>query len=298
MKKPSLKLPACPFPLPLVKLLARPLYGFGSALASANPMLRVELTQAGIEIEDAEYLSIALWLFLFYAFFAALVSFSLGRALDPSKALLVAPVIGLVFGFMVVLQLLVYPKIIVKRKVREIDRNLVFALRTLLIEIKSGVSLFEALKTVSEGSYGKLAEEFGQTVREIGTGTPEKDALEKMAENNPSDHLRRTLWQVVNGMRAGSDISIVLKESVDSLTRQQAIEIRAYGGQLKVLSLMYMMLGVIVPALGITFLIVLTSFPQIPVSEWFFWALLAMVMLGQFMFIGIVKSKRPNLLGG
>ena len=292
-----IKLPACPFPLPLARLLAKPFYGFGSALASANPMLRVELVQAGLDIDDTEYLAITTWLFLFYAVFFSLIGYVLVRAVDPGKAVLVGDALGLVFGFMVLVQLLVYPKIVVKKKVRELDKNLVFALRTLLIEIKSGVSLFDAMKTVAEGNYGKLSEEFDRTAKEIQTGTPEKEALERMAENNPSDHLRRTLWQLVNGMKAGADVSIVLKESVDSLTRQQVIEMRRYGGQLKVLSLVYMMMGVIIPALGITFLIVLTSFPQIPVTEMFFWALFAMVMTGQFMFIGMVKSKRPNLLG-
>ncbi|MEK6902440.1 MAG: hypothetical protein AABX02_02525, partial [archaeon] len=73
--------------------------------------------------------------------------------------------------------------------------------------------------------------------------------------------------------------------------------IRNYESQMKVLSLVYMMLGVIVPGLGITFLIVLSSFPQIEITETYFWALLLFTGVGQFMYMGIVKSKRPSLLG-
>ena len=67
---------------------------------------------------------------------------------------------------------------------------------------------------------------------------------------------------------------------------------------MKLLSLMYMMLGVIIPALGFTFLIVLGSFPQIELNELIFWLLLGTITFAQFMYLGILKSRRPNLLEG
>jgi hypothetical protein len=84
---------------------------------------------------------------------------------------------------------------------------------------------------------------------------------------------------------------------VDTLTEAQSIQIRNYESQMKILSLVYMMLGVIVPALGITFLIVLSSFPQIKITDVYFWVLLAFCGVAQFMYMGIIKSKRPSLLG-
>jgi flagellar protein FlaJ len=153
------------------------------------------------------------------------------------------------------------------------------------------------MKVVAEGNYGAVSTEFHKAVEQINTGTIQEVALERIAENNPSIYFRRTIWQVVNGMRAGADITQVLSESVDSLTDAQSIQIRNYESQMKILSLVYMMLGVIVPALGITFLIVLSSFPQITITDMYFWVLLVFVGIGQFMYMGIVKSKRPSLLG-
>ena len=205
--------------------------------------------------------------------------------------------IGFIFATMVLLQLIVYPKIIVKKKVREIERNLVFAIRAILIQLKSGVTLFDALKVIATGNFGVLSSEFEKAVNEMSTGRDEKEALDSLAANNPSLFLRRTLWQVVNGMRAGADTATVLKETIDTLTMEQSLGVRKYGEQLRLLSLIYMMLGVIIPALGITFLIILTSFPQMKITELIFWGLLGMVLVSEFMFLGIVKSKRPNLLG-
>ena len=63
------------------------------------------------------------------------------------------------------------------------------------------------------------------------------------------------------------------------------------------LSLIYMMMGVIMPAMGLTLLIVMSSFPQIKIVNEMFWGLLAAVIIMQFMYLGFLKSKRPNLLG-
>ena len=82
-----------------------------------------------------------------------------------------------------------------------------------------------------------------------------------------------------------------------SMTRQQEIEIQKYGGSLRVFSLIYLMIGVIIPALGATFLIVLGSFPKIEIGEIAFWGLLGFVAVAQFMLLGMIKSKRPNLMG-
>lgn len=236
---------------------------------------------------------IVLFYFLFFGFLFFVMSYRLFGQPD-----IVMPIVlSLVFSIMVLAQLITFPIIRITKKVRDLDRNLVFALRTILVQLRSGVSLFDGMKVVAEGNYGAVSKEFKRAVDQISTGTIQEIALERVAEYNPSIYFRRTMWQIVNGMRAGADITQVLGESVDSLTEAQSIQIRNYESQMKVLSLVYMMMGVIVPALGITFLIVLSSFPQIQVTDMYFWVLLAGVSVAQFMYLGVVKSKRPTLLG-
>ena len=91
-------------------------------------------------------------------------------------------------------------------------------------------------------------------------------------------------------------MNTLFDELVKTMNNELKVQIAEYGGQLRMLSLMYMMMGVVMPSLGITFLIILASFPQVKVSEIMFWALLGLVVMGQFMFIGLMKSKRPSLL--
>ncbi len=88
--------------------------------------------------------------------------------------------------------------------VREIESNLIFALRTILVQIKSGVSLFDSLYSISSGKrYGELGAELKEAVDNISTGVSEEVALQELAVKNPNPYLRKVLWQIVNGMKAG-----------------------------------------------------------------------------------------------
>ncbi len=294
-------------PLPMMKRVASPFLGLGYRLAKAFPYLELELKQADIDADAEEYAAIMIFGFIFYFFlFTGICSFLLGKFITAThiilgvtipEFLLLGVTIGLVAAFLIFIQMSMYPKIQIKKKVRAIESNLVYALRTMLVQIKSGISLFNVLTMVAGGKYGQLSEEIKEAVDEINTGVAEEAALQRIATENPSPYLRKVVWQLVNGMKAGADVSDVLSESVASMTREQEIEIQRYGSNLRVLSLVYLMIGVIIPALGLTFLIVLGSFPKIEITEFTFWALLGFIVLAELMYLGIIKSRRPSLMG-
>jgi hypothetical protein len=59
-----------------------------------------------------------------------------------------------------------------------------------------------------------------------------------------------------------------------------------------------MLLAVIMPALGITFLTIIASMLNIPgkMVNMIFVGIFVMVMLLQITFLGIIKTKRPSLI--
>jgi len=289
-------IPFSPFPFKMLDRFSNAFLGIGARLKKAFPYLELDLEQAEIDIDAKKYIAITVFLSLFYFVFCS-VFFSIVLSKFVKDYLLLGFTLGVVFSFMVFMQISLYPKIIVKKKVRDLEKNLIFALRTMLVQIKSGVSLFDSMKVVSRGNYGTVSSEFCRGIEEIETGTLQEDALEKLAADNPSPYFRKALWQIVNGMKAGADVSTVLTESVNSIVREQKVAIASFGAKLRLLSLGYMLVGVIVPALGLTFLIVLGTFPQIKITESFFWILLGGTALMEFMYLGIIKSNRPNLLG-
>ena len=279
----------------LLKATAK-MKGIGSKVARWFPYLEIELKQAELPFEKEQYGAIMFFLFNLYFVFIFIFSYAIGLKFIPDKALPLSITLGLIFSFLVMVQLSVFPKIRVMKKVRDLERNLIFALRTVLVEIRSGVSLFDAINLIANGNFGIVSREFKKAVESINTGSLEEDALESLASNNPSIFFRRAIWQIVNGLKAGADISDVLSALIDSLMKEQRNQIRQYGNKLRLLSLAYMMLGVIIPALGLTFLIILASFPQLKVGELLFWVLLGGIIIAQFMYLGVIKSSRPNLM--
>ncbi len=205
---------------------------------------------------------------------------------------------GIAFSSLVFFSQTAYPYIYVSKRQKNIERNLIPALSDISVQLNSGIPLFSILVNVSSEDYEELSKEFKKAVRRIGAGEPEALVLDDLGRKNPSNFFRRTLWQISSGMKSGADMSIVIKESIDSLNEEQLIQIQNYGNKLNPLIVFYMLIAVIVPALSITFLTIISSLVNLEkgTTTLMFIALFVFVVLVQIMFLGIMKSRRPSLL--
>jgi|SRR3989344_4689380 len=273
----------------------------GAAERSQNlfPFLKVNLRQAKFQFTPKEYLSLCYTAtVLFYIFFAFLLNILLLIA-GVENFILIGLFIPLVFALFVFMQQLYYPKIHASRRIKSIEQNILPALQNLLIQLNSGVPLFESLVNISKEEYGEISIEMSKVVREINAGKPQIETLEDVAAVNPSVFFRRAVWQLINGIKSGSDMTGVIGEILNLLAEEQVLQIQRYGSQLNPLAMFYMLAVVIAPSLGMTFLIILSSFLALSpgATKLIFWGLYGMVFFFQLMFIGIIKSRRPNLLG-
>jgi archaeal flagellar protein FlaJ len=298
---PALKIPF--LNSPFIRNTSKVFIGVGAILIHVFPNMKNTVEQSGIReeynINAREYLA-------FCAFVSVLMLFGLGLPITvllyvgKAKDLFLGPLMGGLMGTVFFLYLMMYPTSIVNRRVKQMERNLLFALRSLLIQIRSGVPVFNAIASIAMGRYGAITEEFKLVVEKVNAGRPVVDVLEEMAVRNPSIYFRRALWQIVNSLKSGSDVGKNLEDVIRSLSKEQLVEIGRYKSILNPLSMMYMMIAVIAPSLGITMLIILSFFPGMDklANESIFWGLLGAVVLMQFVFLGMIKSKRPNLIGG
>lgn len=265
---------------------------------SGTKKLGIYLENSGLRISPKEYLAICLGGSVYSFFIITLISFLLFVLGSVSFSYLLAPMVGLMFGLVVFILQRNYPKFHDKKRVRGIERNLLPALQDILVQLSSGIPLFSILSNISMEDYGELSEEIKKVVREINTGKPQIEALEEVGEKNSSVYFRRTLWQISNGMRAGSDISIVVEESIKSLNQAQLLQLQNYGNKLNPVIMFYMIITVIMPALSVTFLTTLSSIINITgggtVAMFIF--LFTFVVIMQFMFIGAIRSIRPTLI--
>ena len=269
---------------------------FGSTLGRLFPYLQIELDRANMKVEAKRYLAMCLvattFILIFLTAFLTLLFSKYGWYF-------IGTGIAVIFSLIILFMQVNYPKLTANRRIRKLDAELLIGLRTLMIHLNSGVPLFEAMVIISKQSFGEVSIEFKKAVQKINAGVPAIDALESMAVQNPSPYFRRTIWQMINGMKAGAPISQVMESVIENLSKEQIIQIEKYGSQLNPLTMFYMICAIIMPALGVTFLIAISAF--IDLSEFaikaIFWGLFALVLFIQIMFSGIIKTKRPSLLG-
>jgi flagellar protein FlaJ len=293
MKK---RIPILPLPIDKAAKISSKFLNMGDALSNMFPALDFELEQSGFEFEPREWVSLAIFSSVFYfsILFGSLISVTIAAKIEMMKAFGLSFAVGFSIAIMAFFYIVFYPKLQVNKKIKNLEGNLPYALHHLLIEIRSGVPLFNALNSIAQSKYGSLSEEIQKAVNEINTGKSEIASLEKLARLNPSLYFRRVMWQVVNALKSGADIGATLEQIVSSLASDQIIAIKKYGAQLNPLSLMYMIFAVIFPTLGITFILVISSFLGLGISvDLILVAILGFLFFFQFMMIGLIKSRRP-----
>ncbi len=191
-----------------------------------------------------------------------------------------------------------YPKVHFNRKQKQLERNLMPALEDILVQLSSGVPLFNILVNISIADYGEISTEFKKAVKKINAGAPQIEVLEELGEKNSSPYFRRALWQISNGMKSGSDISTVIKGSLKLLNEEQIVQIQTYGNKLNPLVMFYMLVTIILPALAITFLTIISSMVGLGknVTMIMYGGLFMLTIFIQIMFLGAIRSARPTLI--
>jgi len=287
-------IPFVPFKIDVALKFSRSFLWLGSKLSVLNPYLPQKLAEAEIPLKDREYMSIAIFssLYWFCVLFSILTFFP---ALAGKNFINISLPLSLLVAIVAFLYINFYPSLIAIKKSKEIEGNLLFVVRHLYVQVRSGVSLFDAMVAVSKEDYGIISKEFEKAVKEISTGKEQTAVLEEMALRISHAGFKRILWQIVNSLKSGADISKVLSVIANEISQEQRVKIRKYGSQLSPYALMYLMLTVILPTLGISFLIILSSFSGIQVPEAFFLIVWGVVVLFQTMFIGMIKSSRPSV---
>ncbi|MBI2548669.1 type II secretion system F family protein [Candidatus Woesearchaeota archaeon] len=291
-KKPPLWI----LPESVSKTLGKPWKGFGYVLAKRFPQIEQWLSKTPLSVNAPTYILFSLCnaLFIFFCSFAIfffLRYYQLHQSVIAS--VVIAFLVALFFSFLVLVVLFYYPKILAGKKAEQIDKSLTFALKDLLLQIHAGVPLYDALVNIAKAKYGLVSEEFARVVKSINSGKSIAEALEDLALTSESEFLRRTIWQLVNTMKAGASLQGALHSVIDGLTSNQRSSIKSYAQELNLWSLLYLLFAVAVPTIGTTLLIILSSFAGFGVTPVFFLMFIGLTFVIQIILIGFVKTRRP-----
>ena len=262
-------------------------------IAQSFPGLKLSLLQAGMSVEPYIFVQRCLVMAFYLSFSLAIV---LGLVLFKAKPSLL-PLDALVFPIVFFLGFLFFinsPKIKAKKRVKEIDKEVVFAGRFLLIELSAGVPLFDALSNVAR-SYQGIGKYFQEIIDRVEVGKPIDAAIIEVMELTPSDNFRKIVWQIMNSLRTGADVSVALQSIVEQISREQIIEVKNYGKKLNPMVMFYLMIAVIVPSLGVTMLSLMSSFVGIQLSVQHLFIIAFGVLVVQLGFLMAIKGSRPGL---
>jgi len=261
-------------------------------MARALPNLKFKLKKAGMNYSPEEFVK-RTFLSGFYMTTGLVVSLALILAkfnvLKGIMMVFVPIIFLLLFSYMLKL-----PDVTISRKEKSITREIVFAGRHLIIELESGIPLYNAFINISK-NYEAVGRYFKDISNKVDLGTSMEDAISEAIEYMPSDDFRRLLWQVLNSIRTGSDVSKSLGSVLEQIAREQTIEVNRYGKKLNPLAMFYMIIAVILPSLGVTMLVVLSSFIQFELNLAIFLILSGLSAFVQFMFLSIIKFSRPAI---
>ena len=200
----------------------------------------------------------------------------------------------LFFYIIVFLFLMNTPKAIANRKVREIDMEITYAGRFLLIELSAGVPLFDAIKNVSL-NFEYIGKHFREILQRVEFGKPIEQSLNEVMEITPSDNFRKVLFSIVNSLKTGADISIALNSVIEQISREKLIKIKEYGKKLNPVVMFYLIIAVIAPSLGVAVLTLLSSFLGLTFSLGSLLGISFGVGLLQLIFISVIDTLRRGV---
>ncbi|MGV8141408.1 MAG: type II secretion system F family protein [Candidatus Woesearchaeota archaeon] len=262
------------------------------SIAARMPELRNKLHSAGIHKKPAEFVSESLK----NGFMMALMMSILSVFMILKKELPIALVILVfIFSFMIFFSIMLKRlDVAMSKREHEIDKDVLFAGRFILVKLNSGKPLINALFEASE-SYGVAGEYFKEIVEDIKLGTPLEESLEKAYKTTPSKKFKKILFQINNALKIGVDVSQPLEAILEEISHEQLMEIQRYGKKLNSIIMFYLLAAIVVPSLGITLFSIVASMMSIQIDLPVFLMILFFLMLVQLMFIGLIKGVRPNL---
>ncbi|USN44982.1 MAG: type II secretion system F family protein [Candidatus Woesearchaeota archaeon] len=262
-------------------------------LAHAAPGLKKKLRMARLEKTPEDYVKEK---FIFAVMAAAAIGFLAFVFLsqrNPGMLWLAIPItlIGWFFVYQVMMRQV---DAIITKRAKEVDREILYAGRFLLVKLNSGTPLISALIDASN-SFGVASKYFKEIVQDIELGTPIEQAIYSAAELTVSRRFRKILFQIANALRIGIDVTAFLSSILDEIADEELIEIQRYGKKLSSFTMFYMLGAVVVPSLGMTMGAIVLGLLNKPVGWPIFVAATVLIVFVQVVFMGLFKSIRPNV---
>ena len=271
----------------------------GKALRVFRKNIDNDLRSVGAGVDGDLYLTASFFSALLYGILFGILFFVLAFVIPDQRA--AATKFGIGFGFILFFMFFflhaIHPGIIKRKIAVRQNKDLLFALREIVMSVDSGVPLFDSMKGVSLANYGYVSRDLGKVVKKIESGVFERDALQTLAIESENEYLRRAAWQIVNALETGARVSSALAGITDVLEKQINREIKDYSSNLNFIMLIYMLIAAAIPSLGVTFMVLLSAFSGSGINQTTIYLVLGTSFFVQAMVLGYAATTRPAIFG-
>lgn len=255
--------------------------------------LEPALADIGIKMTGQQWLALSKRRALIIGVMAGIAG-TIALVMFLSELAILGPLIGVV-GYMMAYNMLAnMPLSKAKSRGKEVEKDMLFAARDMIVSMRSGLPLFNAMMTVSSG-YGAASGEFKKIIDRVQLGEPIEQAIEEVSSKSESSTFKRIMLQASASLKVGADVVATIQEVISDVSQERVIELRRYGQRLNAIAMFYMLFGIIFPSMGLAVASIMSTFISIfPVNN----TTLIMAGVGivflQFVFLKMVTSARPS----
>lgn len=222
-------------------------------IVKKNPQLKLKLKRAGSKQTPLLYINQTITMTIFSMVFLGILAYLFFN--NNFTNLLIAFLI-LVLSIPFVYKFnLSYVDVLISKYGRELDSDLLFISEFLLVTLESGLPIGNAIQRLSELDRpgGRF---FKRIISDFKTGKDLEKALDEAAQYSASEDLKILIKRIRDSLDIGIDLKRVLENFIEESSEKKILEIRAFSKKLNPVIMMYLLLGVVLPSLGVTFFIV------------------------------------------
>lgn len=287
------------FPMASARKIDSKFLFIGKSISKILYSLPYDLKNAEIDIDAERYSIASLISATIYFFLSLIIGVAFGYVLTRELTTETISIIILfgIFGFFSSLIFhLIFPRIKANQIAKAVEQDLLTALRTILIQVSSGASLFEAMRVIANSNYGQVSKEFSDVIKDINAGMNQSQALEKLAFKTKSEIFKKVIWQILTTMRSGGSAVTALRISVDELVDKQMDSIKSYVAELNMWTLIYLIVAAALPSLGVTFLVIASSIGSSGIGQEAVFLIALLAISIQIGLILLVRTQVPKVI--
>lgn len=260
-------------------------------MAKRTPGIQEKLIKAGIKEKPDHFIKKNFSVSMMAALILSFLFFF------PSSDIELLPVIYFlvsvpIIAFMFYSYLIKIPELYMSRQKKNIQKELLFALRFLIIELQSGIMIYQAFDNI-EKNYPSIGKYFGEVLNMVNYGKNIDEALNIVVNKCPSDELRLVFVQIQNSLKTGADTVEALNSAAEQFTKEQQISLNDYSKKLNPMAMFYMIMAVIFPSIGFMMIIVVSGFVGFTIDLTVLFIMVGFLGFVQFMFLTMMRTLRP-----